>query len=266
MNDRQANLSLTQKAHSALNFFGLSLRKLIKFRRAGYFESSDPALQFPPEAGEINKRYDAAKVGPKLFPRHWIRTLATLWHLEKMFEGVNLPKTLNVLEPASQDFSRLPAFRLFFRQKGLQAKITGVEIDPFVPLSGFHSRWDKAHYYISLENDGARFIDCDFFKYEQLSDLILCYYPFVSPEPALAWGLSAKVASALSWVQAFERNLKPGGLAFVVQQGEWEQKDFDEARIGSSLTLVRREILECPFLPSKHPMCASLYQRSIVPA
>jgi hypothetical protein len=173
-----------------------------------------------------------------------------------MFDGTIPRAGLEILEPCCQDFVRLPALRSFFKN----AKITGVEIDAYVPLEGFHSRWDHAQYYVSLANDGAQYVAADFFTYHSQADLILCFYPFVVPAPALAWGLPAEVASGKKWVESFVRNLRRGGQVLVVHQGAWEEEEFDRARRDSPLQIVARKALNCPFFPSKHPMHATLYR------
>lgn len=247
--------------HSLWNSFWWSCRKIIKFHRSGYAESSQ-LVEFPPEAQEINDKYQFTDAGLKLFSKNCIRNLATLWYLEQMLDEVDFSKDIQVLEPGSQDFSRLPAFRSYFKKKNIIAQIVGVELDPYVPLSGFFSRWDKAQYYISAEKDQADFIAADFFKYLNPSDLIICFYPFVSAEPALAWGLPAHVASAEKWIQAFQKNLKPNGTVLVIHQGDWEQNVFDEAREKYHLQIIKRQVLDCPFFKMKYPVCATLYSTS----
>lgn len=210
----------------------------------------------------INDKYAFTRVGERLAPRHWHRNLATLWYMEQMLDRVELQKSITVLEPGCQNFSRLPALRGYFQNRGVVAAITGIELDAYVPLKGFYSLWDHAHYYLSLEKDDSRFVAEDFFKWQSPADVIVCFYPFVSAEPALAWGLPAEVAGAKKWINAFTKNLKPGGYVFVVHQGDWEEADFDEARKGAPLTLLHRQVLQCPFFSTQHPAHGSLYQKS----
>jgi len=251
--------------HSLWNRLWFAVRRALRFRRSGYREASPLDLPFVVEAQGFNERYEFARFGTRLFPRHWIRNLASLWYLEQMLRPEELPAALEVLEPCCQDFVRLSAWRAYFAQQGKTARFTGIEIDAYVPLTGFHSRWDHARYYLNLQDDGSEYVAADFFKYSQPSDLILCFYPFVVPSPALAWGLPAEVASAERWVKSFADNLKPGGLVLVAHQGDWEEREFDRARDANSadarLELVRRAVLQCPFFQTKHPMHASLYRK-----
>ncbi len=253
----------TQYLHSLWNTFWFWVRRNLRFRRGGYSESTSVPPQFSEAAAQTNEKYNFTSIGQRLAPQHWHRNLATLWYMEQMFESVQFPPLITILEPGCQNFSRLPALREFFRLRGVVATIVGIELDAFVPLRGFHSLWDHAQYYISLHKDESRFEAQDFFKWDEPSEVIVCFYPFVSTEPALAWGLPAQVAGAQKWVEAFSKNLKPGGYVLVVHQGDWEEKDFDEARENSPLELRHRQVLTCPFFSTKHPAHGSLYQKRV---
>jgi hypothetical protein len=139
-----------------------------------------------------------------------------------------------------------------------------MELDPYPVLSGFHSRADKAEYYLSLPG-GHRtddYLAGDFFlRNSQPADLILSFYPFVSPDPALAWGIPAEFGDAKKWVDAYVQNLQKGGLVLAVHQGSWEEEEFDRARKDAPLEIIWRSRVDCPFYPLPHPACASVYRR-----
>lgn len=254
-------MSFIEQLHSLWNFFWFHVRKGLKFKRKGYREATTVAPRFSAEAAQVNTTYNFTSIGEKLAPQNWHRNLATLWYMEQMLGDVKFAFSLKILEPGCQNFSRLPSLRAYFDQKNIQTQITGIELDAFVPLKGFHSLWDHAQYYISLKQDGARFVAADFFKWQESVDLILCFYPFVSAAPALAWGLPASVAGAEHWIAAFCKNLKTDGHVLVVHQGDWEEKDFDRARVGKPMGLIKRAELKCPFFSTKHPARASLYKK-----
>ena len=166
-----------------------------------------------------------------------------------------------ILEPACQDFSRLPALHCFFRNSESSARISGLELDPFPILHDFHSRWDKAKYYLSCVDPLSRYLEEDFFSWQESCDLICCFYPFVSRHPALAWGLPASFGNPEPWVRGFVQNLRPDGLLLVVHQGGWEEEEFDAARAGYPLELLQRESFSASFYPLPFPACASVYLR-----
>jgi hypothetical protein len=252
-----------QVVRSILNFFFWRVRSAIGFKRPGYREFLAEPPVFSDEAARINSKYAMDPVRQKLSAFTGARNLSTLWYLEKMLGDHAWPDEIHLVEPGCQEFARLPAWRAFFSQQTSIGRITGIEIDPFPILQDLHSRWDRAQYYISLANDKTTYEAADFFKWNGKANVIFCFYPFVSVNPALAWGLPAKFASAEKWIESFERVLEPEGTLLVVHQGPWEEADFDEARksLNSPLILKKRAVLECPFFKTAHPMCVSVYTK-----
>lgn len=255
--------SFGENLHSAKNRIFWGLRSRLRFRRPGYAENGISNLLFSGPERKLKNSFGFALLAESLNDDTYKKNLWTLHVLDRML-GAHLARghlPLEILEPGCQDFARLPALRSYFRKQGLNPRITGLEIDPFPLLHDFHSRWDKAKYYLSLEKSADRYLQADFFEWNESADLICCFYPFVSKHPALAWGLPARYGNAKPWIESFRRNLRPGGLLLVVHQGKWEEEDFDEARTGYPLKLVQREVFELPFYPLPYPACASVYRR-----
>lgn len=257
-------MSFVETFRSKSNFVFWKLRGALRFKRSGYKEAPDSEAVPQGESLLIEQKYDFSSSRKKLFTITAARNLSTLWYLDHLLKDVSWPSSITLVEPGCQDFARLPAWRSFFRKQNVRLQVRGVEVDPFPVLSNLHSRWDKAHYYISMENDGSIYEAGDFFNFKDQADAIFCFYPFVSTNPALAWGLPAEFASPQKWIESFVRVLKPGGLVLVGHQGEWEEKSFDKAReeIQPPLELIKRQALICPFFPPAHPFHLSLYKRT----
>jgi hypothetical protein len=255
-------LNLGHSLHSTRNKMLWRLRSLLRFSRDGYQETGAINLKPGPEELQLEMKYGLRKYRHLLSEATYRRNLWTLWVLEKALTPHlrHRQRIEQVLEPGCQDFSRLPALRSYLASVGKRPRITGLEIDPFPVLSDFHSRWDRARYFLSLETSGDRYLEGDFFQWNEGADLILCFFPFVSFYPALAWGLPAELGDARPWLASVERCLQPGGLFLVMHQGEWEEEEFDKARECSRLSLVHRETLNCPFYPQPHPSCVSVYR------
>jgi hypothetical protein len=211
----------------------------------------------------------------------WLRTLnlarvqknlATLWVLNEVFANSKnclsdkLSSIKMTLDAGTQDFARLPALAFFLQQSCAQTKILGLELDAFPVLRNGHSRADVANYIAGLVGN-AKYSSGDFFHWQEPVDFITAFYPFVSPHPALAWGLPAHYGDARPWVKSIAKNLRPGGLALVVHQGAWEEEEFDSALpyADPKLCLLTRLELKCSFYPLPHPMRASLYSGSFHP-
>lgn len=254
---------LGENLHSAKNRFFWNLRSRIRFTRAGYKETGNAKISLSPEESWLEEDYNFSAYRTYLSEDNYRKNLWTLSLLDGLLEPHLSQRylPLEILEPGCQDFSRLPALRAFFRKQGLAPRITGLELDPFPVLHDFHSRWDKAKYYLNCEKSADRYLDADFFQWHRSVDLICCFYPFVSTHPALAWGIPAKFGNPVQWLESFTRNLRKGGFLLVVHQGEWEEEDFDTAREGFPLELLEREKITSRFYPLPHPACASVYRR-----
>jgi hypothetical protein len=250
-----------ESLHSKRNRIFLNLRSALRFRRPGYREEGKSLRTFSEAEMALTAKYQLEHVQQRLSPEVFQKNLATLWILEQILDGSKLPPAFSALEPGCQDFSRLPALRAFFRYHRKKVSLCGIELDAFPILNNLHSRWDKALYYISLERDGTEFQPGDFFRWKQPSELIFSFYPFVSPDPALAWGLPSTFGDGKKWAESFAYNLKEDGLLLVVHQGKWEEEEFDECREGQPFELLARKEVPCPFYPLPHPACASLYRR-----
>lgn len=258
--------SLGASLQSAKNRVFWEIRSRVRWRRGGYRETGAASLALGADELALEREFDFSIYRSYLSNEAYRKNLWTLALLRALLAPhlrAGHPPA-EILEPGCQDFARLPALQAFFRKQGAQPRITGLELDPFPVLHDFHSRWDKAKYYLSLAASANRYEPGDFFRWRQPVDLVACFYPFVSPHPALAWGLPARFGNPKPWIEGFVRNLNPGGLLLVVHQGEWEEADFDEARLrlpGSPLRLLQREEFATPFYPLPYPACASVYRK-----
>jgi hypothetical protein len=255
--------NLGESLQNAKNQIFWRLRSHLRFRRGGYKETGAGELDLSPKELAIERAFNFSPYRNYLSANNYRKNLWTLWLMERTLaphlRSGHLP--VEILEPGCQDFSRLFALRAFFRKQGTHPRITGLELDPFPVLHDFHSRWDKAKYYLNCEVSADRYLHFNFFDWFEYADLICCFYPFVSTHPALAWGIPATFGNPKPWIESFTRNLRPGGLLLVVHQGDWEEEDFDAARAGFPLRLLQRETLESGFYPLPYPACVSVYRR-----
>ena len=269
-------LSPKEQIISKRNRLFFSLRRAVAFRRNSYKEYGCGETQLKEWLSTLSPpaREDVLFLLNKFHFHYWAdflslevmkKNLATLWIMERMMSDLYLHPE-EILEPGCQDFNRLPAIHTFFQNRGIYPTITGLELDPFRILQNLFSRHDLAQYYRSLcKNSHTEYFGADFFHYRPSwpSDLIFAFYPFVSPHPALAWGLPEEFGNPDAWLESIFENLRENGQALVLHQGNWEEEEFDEAlkRNPGKLSLLRRERLICPFYPELHPSFASLYTR-----
>jgi hypothetical protein len=245
------------------------------FSRNSYVEQGFSPLewntwlsQFPEHTQSLVRRLELQyKMLPwrkRLNLASYTKNLATLWVLEQVLDH-RITSAMQALEVGAQDFVRAPALNAFLHSHNINAQLTGLEVDAFPILRNLHSRFDLAQYYLRGLPD-ASYVAHDFFEWNEASDLIFAFYPFVSPHPSLAWGLPKEFGDAKRWVAAFDKNLRPGGFALVVHQGAWEQEEFDQAlrmalRRGANLERVHQQNVNCPFYPLPFPAIGSLYRK-----
>lgn len=268
MNLGNPNFPLTpwESLLSKRNRLFFVLRRRVAFQRGGYTEkgrarSREEWLESLPapartEALRIINKFNFYSNALSPVSDRW--SLWTLWLLENMFSGA--PRAELAVDFGCQDFRRLPALRCFL---GPKPRIVGLEIDPYRILSGFHSRADIAEYFVKLDAK-AEYLPENAFSWtpRKKAGAGFAFFPFVSPHPALAWGLPAELGAPDAWLSTLHRSLLPGAYAFVLHQGRWEEEEFDEARerLPGLLELVDRKRLICPFFPMNHPPHASLYR------
>ena len=243
------------------------------FSRPGYRECTAPAelarwkSSLDPQTRDLIQKlessYPFTMAESFLSLASYKKCLATIWLLEEIYQDSLCPKKERgkIVEPACQDFSRSFALHQFYSKYFGSVSLTGVEVDAFPPLSSLHSRFDIARHFCQ-HVPHSRYVATDFFHWTDSSNIICLFYPFVSPHPAIAWGLPHKFGDPQLWLRAISRSLVVEGQAIVVHQGPWEEEEFDE--VGDhfpDLQLITRKILVCPFIPAPHPAHVSLYKK-----
>lgn len=261
-----------EKLRSRLNGIFLTSRQGLAFSRAGYREMTteaavalwkghlDPLAQRA--VADIEREFATAAWREFANLESYRKNLATLWILQTMFSGTGPVNVRVAIDAGTQDFARAPALTAFLRRTSPFARLTGIELDAYPPLMNGHSRFDIARHFCQ-HVEGARYVAGNFFEWKDPADFASCFYPFVSPHPALAWGLPKHFGDARAWAETLVRVLRPGAFALVVHQGDWEEAEFDEARaaFARELALQKREELRCPFYPARFTAQVSLYKR-----
>lgn len=256
----------------------LRTRNRLRFSRDGYKEKVTPKeeifewknsldLVARDLVNQLEEKFQFAPFQEKLELQSYQKNLGTLWLLDEMLGETNIPwesisqELLQLLDAGTQDFVRAPAIQYFFKSHNTSSSLTGIELDAFPVLNNLHSRADKASYYSSLLPN-TKYLAGDFFHWREQTDFLFCFFPFVSPHPALAWGLPMEFGDAAKWVQGILQVVKPERFALVVHQGSWEEQEFDAAMPYGAfrLQLLERKELICPFYPMPYPAHASLYQ------
>ena len=160
---------------------------------------------------------------------------------------------LRILDAGCHDFSRAEALHEFFREQ--KPVLTGVDADPHFVGSRAKRRAR------TLPN--TTYLRADIFHWmpEEPFHFITAFFPFVSPHPALAWGLPHSWGDPHLWIQALERCLAPEGAVLTSHQGDREEREFAEAIQNSSLQTIFRCELPGRATESLHPIRIGLHIR-----
>ncbi len=146
--------------------------------------------------------------------------------LEQAWSGMRLPRSRGgvVQDIGSSNFWYAPVLHRFFRP----AELLGIEVEGYrIYLNGY-SRLDYARGYIRhLSN--TQFIVGDYAFYERPADVVTAWYPFVTPDPVLAWRLPLSVFAPHAIFSRIARNLQPHGRFVMINQGR------NEAAIAASM-------------------------------
>ena len=134
---------------------------------------------------------------------------------EKLHWQPNLQQEL--IDVGSLNFYYASALNTFFHPKQLQ----GIELEGYRVYTNFYSRFDYAQCYIRPFSN-TTYTVMDFCDFHGTADGITCFYPFVKPEPLIAWRLPLKVFQPQRLVEHCVRILKTGGFLLMINHGEEE--------------------------------------------
>jgi hypothetical protein len=139
--------------------------------------------------------------------------------LEEAWSGMRLPRTRGgvVQDIGSSNFWYAPVLHSFFRP----TELLGIEVEGYrIYLNGY-SRLDYAQGYIR-HLPSTQFIVGDYTCYERPADIVTAWYPFLTPDPVLAWGLPLSVFAPHALHSRIARNLQPHGRFVMINQGRKE--------------------------------------------
>ncbi|MCA9473379.1 MAG: hypothetical protein MRJ96_06680 [Nitrospirales bacterium] len=123
----------------------------------------------------------------------------------------------SLVDVGSLNFYYAPAIHAFFRPR----QLAGIEIEGYRVYTNFYSRFDYAQYYIrGLPN--TSYTVMDFCEYGGSVDGITCFYPFVIPDPLVAWRLPLKVYRPQRLFARMEKSLNAQGFLLMLNHGKEE--------------------------------------------
>jgi hypothetical protein len=126
--------------------------------------------------------------------------------LQQTWSAMRLPHSVGgiVHDLGSSNFWYAPVLEAFLRP----TELLGIEVEGHRIYTNGYSRLDYAHGYIrDLPN--AQFIVGDYAGYDHPADIVTAWYPFVTPNPVLAWRMPLSVLMPHTLFSRVARNLTP---------------------------------------------------------
>jgi hypothetical protein len=156
----------------------------------------------------------------------------------------------SVIDVGCRNWSYVEALAQFFPN----ADLTGVEVDGWRRYWNLHRRIDQATAYaraVQDERRQARALPIDFRHFELESDFeraaLIYFFPFVSENPCLGWGLPARYSNFSSLLQyslrLFQLHKNRAPWTWIsAHQGEWEAEIARESYSNLNFKWIEKQI------------------------
>ena len=154
-----------------------------------------------------------------------------------------------LVDVGSLNFYYAPALHAYFHPR----RLSGIELEGYRVYTNLYNRFEYAQCYIR-PYPNTSYTVMDFCDYSGTVDGITCFYPFVIPEPLIAWRLPLKVFRPQRLFEQIFRSLKTKGFLLMMNHGE------EEVQVAFTLAQHSGLKLQCPPLP-----VSPLFPRAEVP-
>lgn len=144
-------------------------------------------------------------------------------------------RRLHAVGPAS--FGYAGALAAFFRPESM----VGVELEGYRRLRGGYNRAELAAAHIASV-PGASYVIADYANYRHPAEIIVAFFPFVSPAPVLGWRLPLAVLQPAALFASMGANLTADGQLWLINHStaEAEVAARHAAAAGLSSALMMR--------------------------
>ena len=139
--------------------------------------------------------------------------------LDQAWPALKLPVLTGgvVHDIGSSNFWYASVLHTFFRP----TELVGIEVEGHRMYLNGYSRLDYARGY-TQDLPNTEFLIHDYCRYHRPANIVMAWYPFVTPEPMLAWRMPLSLFTPYALFSQVARNLQPHGLFLMVNQGRAE--------------------------------------------
>ncbi|MEX5215011.1 MAG: hypothetical protein NW703_12685 [Nitrospiraceae bacterium] len=168
-----------------------------------------------------------------------------------------VPQGNTVYDLGSATFSYAPSLQAFFKPK----RLVGVEIDAYRLYQHWRSRLDLARGYIK-DLPHAEYLVADYRALRFTADVILAWYPFVTPRRLLAWRLPLALFEPAKLFEQVFRNLAIDGTFVMVNYSADEMQIARQGAIRAGLHCLGRYLHQEPLKPRSQAAVLTLWKRA----
>ncbi len=169
----------------------------------------------------------------------------------------SVPTEQHVCDLGSANFSYAAALHAFFHP----TRLVGVEVDGHRLYCNGHSRIDYARGHIH-DLPHTDYVVADYRRYEQASQLVAAWFPFVTPQPLLAWRLPLSLFDPSAILAQVAKNLIFGGTFVMVNHSPGEARVAHHLVEATGLVCQGHYVHERPLRPRPQPAVLTLWQQS----
>ncbi len=196
-------------------------------------------LRFPPETSLTNYSYldllDRAS--------HVLN-----WHISE---------NQDICDVGSANFAYAAALQSFFHPSHL----IGTEVEGHRLYCNGRSRIDYAHGHIQ-DLPNTHYVVSDYRQYNQSSEMITTWFPFVTPKPLLAWRLPLSLFDPTAMFAQIANNLVIGGTFVMINHSPTEAVVARDIAEATGLVCRGQYVHHTPLRPRAQPAVLTLWHHS----
>jgi hypothetical protein len=187
-----------------------------------------------------------------------VRNYAYLDVLDRARAELNwtVPQGKTVYDLGSATFSYAPSLHAFFRPQ----RLVGVEIDAYRLYQHWRSRLDLARGYVK-DLAHTDYVVEDYRTLRFTADVILAWYPFVTPKRLLAWRLPLTLFEPTKLFEQVARNLAVGGTFVMVNYSADEMQVARQGAMQAGLHCLGQHVHQQPLKARSQPAVLTLWKK-----
>lgn len=247
------------------NKFDYFLRQKLKFTRGHFpiqnegkndlFELLDEQRKKIALEKEIHfyNHYNLKDLKNSSTKRNYLENLYILELLQNQLDLTKAKNNISILDIGSKNWFYAKGEYQFFKNHSFKKSITltGIEIDAYRVYSSFYSRYDSAQNNIKGLNN-ANYISGDLLNHFDKYDYITWFFPFLTKEPLLYWGLPLDFYKPKQLLLHAFSLLNKNGTMIIMNQGEEEYIIQKTLLLNNNINFIEINEFKSSFLDYDH--------------